>query len=98
MPLVGLTRERVLAALDEVLGEDVRVQSARHEPEPRGEPDPIEHASATIVIEAPSAGAAMVIVEEIHDVALRQVMALVPPDAPEMGWTAGWQHPEPVSE
>lgn len=98
MPLVGLTGERVLAALDEVLGDDVRVHSVRHESEPRSEPDPIEHASATVLVDAPSTGAARAIVEEIHESALRQVMALVPTDAPEMGWTSGFQHPEPVSE
>ena len=111
VPLISFTREQVRSALDEVLDSDRRIQRAwhdneagagksrtRHEAEMQGGLEPIEHVTATIVIDAPSASAAMVVVKEIYGLALRQVEALLPPDAPDAGWTSGWQHPEPVSE
>ena len=43
---------------------------------------------------AASEGVAQEIAAELHDRALRSVLALSPPDSPEQGWTSGFALPE----
>jgi hypothetical protein len=95
VPLLVMTREEVLAAVDEAVGRDSRV---RHEPERPAELEPIEHAEASIAFEAASQEVAEQLAEQLHSRALHAVLALLPPDAPEMGWTSGFSEPEVVAE
>jgi hypothetical protein len=97
MPLVAMTRDAVLSIVEAALAAEARVESFQVEPESSDELDPVEHVSVTLRIDASSDAAAHRTAEALHDESLRRVLASVPPDGTERGWTSGFQLPEPVT-
>jgi hypothetical protein len=91
MPLVGLDAGTVLAAVQDALAGDERVERIDHLPPDRPSRDPLQHVTATVRFTAASDADAARAAQELHDRALHDVLAAAPADA---GWTSSFRDPE----
>jgi hypothetical protein len=97
MPLLGESPDAILSGVRAALSDDPRVQAMRDELEHPDEDAPTEHVSVEVRFSAESSEAAQQIASELHDAALRGVLALVPPDDLG-GWTSSVEHPDAATE
>jgi hypothetical protein len=97
MPLLGESPEAILSGVRAALTDDPRVQAMRDELEHPDEDAATEHVSVEVRFSAETCEAAQQIAFELHDAALRRVLALVPPDHLG-GWTSSVEHPEPATD
>jgi hypothetical protein len=95
LPLVGLSSEAVLNEVQSVLEVDGRVDELRPVPGCYADDEPVEHVVVSIRLSAPSVSDAEASAADLYDIALRAVLAMLPPTS-QVGWTSGYEHPEPV--
>jgi hypothetical protein len=95
LPLAGLSSEAVLNEVQSVLEVDGRVEELRLVPACAADDKPVEHIVLSIRLSAPSVSDAKACAADLHDIALRAVLAMVPATS-QVGWTSGYEHPEPV--
>ena len=92
MPLVGLAANEVVAEVRRALADDTQIERLEHRPPwTAGRPD--EHVAVVVQFRAPSPQAARQLAADLHERALRGVLAAAPADR---GWTSGYAPPEPV--
>src|SRR4051794_34685261 len=94
MPLVGMSAEAVLAEVRRALAGDERVERVEHVVRVHGGSRPDEHVGVAVRFHASTSSAAHQVAAELHDRALRQVLAAAPADH---GWTSDFAPPEPAS-
>jgi hypothetical protein len=97
MPLLGESPDAILSLVRATLTDDPRVQAMRDELEHPDEDEATEHVSVEVRFSAESSEAALRIAYELHDVALRHVLASVPSDDLG-GWTSSVEHPDAATE
>ena len=95
LPLIGRGRESVFERARAALADDGRALDVREE---LPAPGPVGHVDLVVELAAPSHGVAHAIVAELHQIALRAVLASVPADGPQPGWTSGFERPDLASK
>jgi hypothetical protein len=93
MPLVGLSADAVLAEVCRALAGDERIERVEHRPPEHAGSRPDEHVAVAVWFLASSPRTARQFVAELHDRALRRVLAAAPADR---GWTSDFAPPEPA--
>ena len=97
MPLLGESPDAILSGVRAALSDDPRVQAMRDELEHPDEDEATEHVGMEVRFSAESSEAALGIAYELHDAALRRVLASAPPDDLG-GWTSSVEHPGPATD
>ncbi len=94
MPLLGMAVADVLAVVRSTLAEDEHALAVSAQLPLRGECDLEEHVPILIELSAASLRTARGIASDLHYKALQAVLASVPTDSSDKGWTSGFQNPE----